>query len=83
MCDGSGAEEGLLLLNLPRDAIFIQDKLYSGVGTNIVLATSSFHNQGERVSLEQHAFKHLLLSSPLWCLSSGLWKLQYLYPPSR
>lgn len=75
ICVGSGVGEGLLLLNSPREAIFIQDKLCSGAGTNIVLATSSFDNQGERGCLEQHAFKHLLLSSPRWCLSSEPWKL--------
>lgn len=63
--------EGLLLLNLPRDAIFIQDKLYSGAGTNIVPVAFSFDNQAEGGGLEQHAFKHLLLPSPRWCLSSG------------
>lgn len=61
--DGSGAGDGLLLLNLPRDAIFIQDKLYSGAGTNIVLAASSFDSQGERGGLGQHAFKHLFFLS--------------------
>lgn len=72
ICDGSGAGEGLLQPNLPRDAIFIQDKLYSGARTNIVLAaSSSFDNQGERGALERHAFKHLLWPSPGWCLSSG------------
>ena len=67
------AAEGLLLLNLPRDAVFLQDKLYCR--GNIVLLASSFDNQGEGGGLQQRAFKHLLLPSPQWCLSSGLWNL--------
>ena len=63
--------EALLLLNLPRDAIFIQDKLYSGAATNIVPVSFSFDNQAEGGGLEQRAFKHLFLPSPRWCLSSG------------
>lgn len=57
------------MLKLPREAIFIQDKLSSAAGTNIVHHASCFDKQGEGGGPEA-AFKHLLLPSTRWFLSS-------------
>lgn len=42
------------MLKLPREAIFIRDKLSSAAGTNIVHHVSSFDKQGEGGGLKQH-----------------------------